>query len=419
VPPLPQLRAVTRPLEQIPALLTLTDPQHPMVWTRGDRGCVGVGEALRLSFTGPDRFAQAASAWRAVAEAAQIDDTVRLPGSGLVALGSFAFADDSAESSVLIVPRVLVARHRDVAWLTVVSEWSEPSPAPTLPGPVPAGLWPGVALAPGEDADLFRAAVAEASTRIAKGAADKIVLSRQLAGVVSNDADLRVPIGRLADRYLDCWTFAIDGLVGASPETLIRSAGGSVSARVLAGTRPRGADAGSDAHARDTLLTSDKDQHEHAFAIDSVTAALSPHVRDLTTSEQPFALELPNVWHLATDVGARLADGATSIELAGALHPTAAIAGTPTPVAVAAIGEIENFDRGRYSGAVGWTDATGDGEWVIALRCAQFGEVSPTGERTIIASAGGGIVAGSDAERELAETISKFRPVVEAFAAAG
>ena len=414
-PLFPRLRAVTRPLTEIPDLLALADPVAPLAWIRGDRGCVGIGEALRLSFTGPDRFERAADAWRAVSAQASIDDPVQLPGSGLVALGTFAFADDSAAESVLIVPRVLVAQHRGTAWVTLVSEAAESERAPHVPAAIPAGSWPGVAVdpAPGSEDD-FRAAVAEATERIAHGEAEKIVLSRQLLGAVAADADLRVPIRRLAERYLDCWTFAIDGLVGASPETLIRSTGGAVSARVLAGTRPRGANATSDAHSRDALLTSDKDQHEHAFAIDSVVTALTPHVRELNASEQPFALELPNVWHLATDLGARLADDATPIELAGALHPTAAIAGTPTPVAVAAIGEIESFDRGRYSGAVGWTDAAGDGEWVIALRCAQFGPAA-AGERQITASAGGGIVAGSDPDRELAETVSKFRPIVEAF----
>lgn len=424
VPQLPRLRAVSRPLTSIPELLELTDSVAPLVWTRGDRGCVGIGEVLRLSFAGPSRFTDAADAWRRVAAAAEIDDPVQMPGSGLLALGSFAFADDSESASVLIVPRVLVARHRDTAWVTVISEVAAGSGAsdallPAVPAAIPAGSWPGaeVSASAGEEA-AFRAAVVEASDRISRGEAEKIVLSRQLRGTVAADADLRVPLRRLAERYLDCWTFAIDGLVGASPETLIRSTGGAVSARVLAGTRPRGSDAATDAHSRDALLTSDKDQHEHAFAIDSVVEALEPHVRELGASEQPFALELPNVWHLATDLGARLADGATSIELAGALHPTAAIAGTPTPVAVQAIAEIEQFDRGRYSGAVGWTDAAGDGEWVIALRCAQI-DPAVDGVRQITASAGGGIVVGSDPERELAETVSKFRPIVEAFAAPG
>src|SRR5690606_12133754 len=131
---------------------------------------------------------------------------------------------------------------------------------------------------------------------------------------------------------------------------------------------------------------------------------------------EPFALQLPNVWHLATDLGAGLGDHATALELVDALHPTAAVAGTPTSAAVAMISELEPFDRARYSGAVGWIDAAGDGEWVIALRCAQVGPPDASGVRRVCAFAGGGIVAGSDAQHEYGETVSKFRPITEAFA---
>lgn len=428
----PRLRAVTRPLPSADiaaeGLVALADPEAPLVWVRGDRGCVGIGEALRLSFRGPNRFSEAAAAWRELCDSAEIDDPVRLPGTGLISLGTFAFADDSAAESVLIVPRLLVAQHREQWWITEVTEQSAGAGAPaTLPVPAPRGDWCGVEFAPSEAAietgddpsvAAYLSGVREAVRRIASGDFEKIVLARQIAGRLGTDADLRVPLRRLADRYLDCWTFAVDGLVGASPETLIRSTGGAVSARVLAGTRGRHAeDASRDARARDELLTSAKEQHEHAFAVQSVVTALSPHVEDLRTSEEPFPLRLPNVWHLATDLGAALGAESASIELAGALHPTAAVAGTPTSDAVASIAELEPFDRGRYSGAVGWIDAAGDGEWVIALRCAQIGPTDPaSGERVIVASAGGGIVSGSDPRHELGETVSKFRPVTEAFA---
>ena len=442
----PRLRAVTRPLTGAPDLLSLADPASPLVWLRGDRGCVGIGEALRLTFRGPHRFREGAEAWRAVAAAATIDDPVALPGSGLVALGTFAFDDASAAESVLVVPRILVAQHRDRWWITEVTEQSDAADRtadrtagnalgdPALPPPAPPGSWPGVAFAPRspsgdaepDPVEAYLAGVRESVRRIARGEVEKIVLARQIEGELPAGSDLRVPLARLAGRYLDCWTFAVDGMVGASPETLIRSTSGAVSARVLAGTRARHADApGRDAQARDELLTSDKEQHEHVFAVQSVVTALAPHVTALRTSEEPFPLQLPNVWHLATDLGATLRERSSALELVGALHPTAAIAGTPTADAVAAIAELEPFDRGRYSGAVGWIDAAGDGEWVIALRCAQIDPVpidpalesDPAGPRRIIASAGGGIVAGSDPAHEFGETVSKFRPITEAFAA--
>lgn len=441
---IPRLRTVTRPLDGTPDLLSLADPNEPLVWNRGDRGCVGIGETVRLTFRGAARFQEAAAAWRAIASAAEIDDPVRLPGSGLVALGTFAFHDESSAASVIIVPRLLVARHRDSWWITETTV-QDPDPASAtsafsdtervssdaLPYAAPFGPWPGVEFAPAalvtapasgsgstDSVAAYLAGVRESVSRIAAGAAEKIVLARQIEGVLPASADLRVPLRRLADGYLDCWTFAVDGIVGASPETLIRSTGGAVSARVLAGTRARHADDElRDAQARDELLTSAKEQHEHAFAVQSVVTALSPHVRGLRTSEEPFPLQLPNVWHLATDLGASLDERSSAIELVGALHPTAAVAGTPTADAVAVIAELEPFDRGRYSGAVGWIDAAGDGEWVIALRCAQLGPVDPeAGERAVTASAGGGIVAGSDPEHEFGETVSKFRPITEAFA---
>lgn len=424
---------MTRPLTSGVDLLSLTDPASPLVWLRGDRGAIGVGEALRLTFRGPTRFRDAAAAWQRVTAQATVDDPVGVPGTGLVAFGAFSFADGSDTESTLIVPRTLVAQHRDVWWVTTVHDaaseaaaaaWNDPDqPAHMLPEATAPGAWPGV-----EFADLtsqtaasvaaYLAGVAEADERIARGELEKIVVARQVRGELAAGADLRTPIARLANRYLDCWTFAVDGLVGASPETLVRSTSGSVSARVLAGTRGRHPESAErDARARDELLTSSKEQHEHAFAVQSVVTALAPHVTDLRTNEEPFALELPNVWHLATDLGASLGEAGSSLELVDALHPTAAVAGTPTRDAIDAIDEIEPFDRGRYSGAVGWIDQAGDGEWAIALRCAQLNDKdAKTGTRQVVASAGGGIVAGSDPAGELRETVSKFRPITEAFA---
>lgn len=432
------LHAITRPLSRVPAdLLAYADPHEPLVWTRGDRGCIGAGEALRLTFEGPTRFADAALAWREISAAAVVDDPVDLPGTGLVAFGSFAFGDWSGAKSVLVVPRVIVARHRGSAWVTEVSQGAL-GREPQLPQGLPIGAWSGVDLPVTDPDGAYLTGVRDATARIERGVApdgktiEKIVLARRVRGSIAADEDLRVPLERLATRYDDCWTYAVDGLIGSSPETLVRQTDGAISARVLAGTRGRKpGDPEADARARDELLTSAKEQHEHDFAVQSVVTALAPHVRDLRTSEEPFALELPNVWHLATDLGAVPGDEASSLELAAALHPTAAVAGTPTSAAVRAIAELEPFDRERYAGAVGWIDAAGEGEWVIALRCAQLGPASvrgaetgdragsaPAPRRSITAYAGGGIVAGSDPDREFAETVSKFKPISEAFSAA-
>jgi menaquinone-specific isochorismate synthase len=180
---------------------------------------------------------------------------------------------------------------------------------------------------------------------------------------------------------------------------------------VLAGSAARGLDANSDLDAASALATSTKDQDEHEFAVQNVLSSLRPHSPAVTASDTPFTLKLPNLWHLASDVEGVLVDGSSSLDLLTSLHPTAAVAGTPTTDAITAIGQLEPFDRGRYSGPVGWVGADGDGEWAIALRCAQVSE-----DGRVTAWAGAGIVADSDPEHELVETRMKFRPIVEAFA---
>ncbi|NLB47301.1 MAG: chorismate-binding protein [Microbacteriaceae bacterium] len=412
--PRPHLCAVTRPLRAVPSLLQYADQRNPLLWVRGDRGCVGIGEALRLTFRGPNRFAEADAAWREISTLATIDDTVQRPGTGLLAFGTFAFDDRSAAESVLIVPRLLVARHGNVAWVTEVSRAQLDQPRP-LPEPHPRGTWSGAVLDTSAPNDAYLDGVREATARIDRGEAEKIVLARTVTSSIDAHDDLRVPLSRLAYRYTDCWTYAVDGMLGASPETLVRQTAGKITSRVLAGTRGRRDDEAADLRTRDELLANEKEQQEHAFSVQSVVAALHPLVAELRTSEQPFALQLPNVWHLATDVKATPADGGTSLKLTAALHPTAAVAGTPTAAAVEAITELEPFDRERYAGATGWIDANGDGEWVIALRGAQVrGAVD--GRREVVAYAGGGILAGSDPAHELRETVSKFKPIAEAFA---
>ncbi len=251
------------------------------------------------------------------------------------------------------------------------------------------------------------AAVADAVRRIEAGDLAKVVLARDLLVAADVPLDPRRLLGRLAARFPDCWTFAVDGLLGATPELLLRRTGRRLSARVLAGTAPRGAGS-EDARLADALLHSAKDRAEHRLAVDSLVAALRPYCTDLGVPAEPGLLTLANVRHLATDVTATqrrrgAAGTADLLDLIGAVHPTAAVGGTPTDRATALIGELEAMDRGRYAGPVGWLDARGDGEFGLALRCAEL-----TGPTTARLFAGCGIVAGSDPAAELAETQAKF-----------
>lgn len=399
------LTVETRRIDPVPSLIPYSDPTHPLLFLRRGDGIAGIGEALRLEFRGPTRLADAAAAWREVASSARVDDEVRIGGSGLVGFGAFTFDDDSERTSVLIVPRVVIGRRNGVGWVTRVNGADDAVAASPLGAEYRLSLHPG-ALPP----DAYRDAVRSAVGRILSGSLEKVVLARDLVGHVPAGADLRRVLLELALGYPDTWTFAVDGHLGSSPETLVRVYGGDVTARVLAGSHARGADAEADAAAALELATSSKDLDEHRFAVESVLRALRPHGPGITATELPFTLKLPNLWHLASDVHGRLSDGSGALDLVAALHPTAAVAGTPTRAALDLIRELEPFDRGRYGGAVGWVDQAGDGKWAISLRSA---EVDADG--TLTAFAGAGIVAESDPDRELAETKLKFRPIVEAF----
>ncbi|KNY06055.1 isochorismate synthase [Microbacterium sp. GCS4] len=408
----------TREIDPIEDPLAYADPDRPLAWLRRGDGIVAVGADVVATIRvprgdAPPRSGAVASAWRELADGAEIEDPLGLPGTGLVAFGALAFDEDSAADSVLIVPALVIGRHHGRTWLTSIraADAPEPTDAETHPyGPHWAGTVGPGAQSPQDYQDSVRAALA----RIADGELSKVVLARDLTGSIPAGSDLRRLVRALSTGYPDTWAFAVDGLIGASPETLVTVQDRTVTARVLAGTIGRGADADADTAASAHLASSTKDLDEHQYAVQSVLASLRPHTRALAASEQPFLLKLPNLFHLATDVEGELAEGGSSLDLVGALHPTAAVAGTPTPAAIAAIRELEPFDRGRYAGPVGWVDAAGNGEWAIALRCAQF---SPVADGiAVTAYAGAGIVAGSDPESELLETRVKFRPLVDALA---
>jgi menaquinone-specific isochorismate synthase len=386
-------------------------PQPDVVaWVHHGAGLAGWGEAVRVTLpAGDDRFTAGEKWLRSVFDAADVDDRVRVRGSGPVAFGTFTF-DASSDGSVLIVPRTVLGRDgRGRAWLTTVTERGE------VPATWPPAANPGLAAPTGirwQDGSLpgprWERAVAEAVAAIKAGGLRKVVLARDVFATADEPIDARVLLRRLADRYPDCFTFACDGMIGATPELLVRRAGDQVSALVLGGTLPRGADPAQDEALGEELLASAKNNEEHAYAVDSIREALGPLCEILDVEPRPSLLKYPNLQHLGTQVRGTLADGRTqrsALGLAAAVHPPAAVCGTPAAVALELIRDLEHMDRERYAGPVGWADADGNGEWGIALRCGQLSG------RTARLFAGCGIVAGSEPAAELAETLVKLQPM--------
>jgi menaquinone-specific isochorismate synthase len=309
---------------------------------------------------------------------------------------------------VFVVPETVVGRRGGRWWVTTATAGPAPTPHPGL-GPDPAA--PGdVTFADGALSSAeWEARVAEAVARISRGGLDKVVLARDLVVQATGAIDPRWVLRSLADRYDNTWVFAVDGLLGATPELLVRRERGLVTSRVLAGTIRRSGDDAHDLGLAASLARSSKDLEEHEYAVRSVADALAPHCSSMNVPESPFVLHLPNVMHLATDVTGVAANGAGALGLAAALHPTAAVGGTPSESACELIAELEGMDRGRYAGPVGWMDAVGDGEWGIALRSGCY-----LARDTMRIFAGCGIVAGSDPEGELAESDAKFLPMRDA-----
>ncbi len=271
--------------------------------------------------------------------------------------------------------------------------------------------------------DVHRARVLAALNRLTdpENPLQKVVLARALRLAADAPLDPLAVLGRLlaadaeATGYLadlspagPGWTGQV--LVGASPELLVARHGDQVSAQPFAGSAARSADPDADAAAGAALAASGKNRHEHQLVVDTMRAALEPLCSRLDVAAEPQLSRTAALWHLSTPIRGTLRETTTpALDLALALQPTPAGGGGPTAAAVDLIAEVEG-DRGFYAGAVGWCDDRGDGRWVVAIRGAQLS----ADRRTALATAGGGIVAESDADDEVAETTTKFRTILRA-----
>jgi len=388
-----------------------------------------IGSVRTLEAHGADRFGAMARRWSAVAASAFVDDADGPPGSGLLALGGFAFAPDGGSSprwdgfapASLVVPELSLARAGDRVSLTLNVEVAPDDtledlsarvaerlgelravPLPLL-DPAPAGQYKVLSPMPPSH---YEEAVARAVERIRAGELEKIVLAREVEVHAPVDHDVGAVLGLLREAFASCYVFAVGRgdavFLAASPELLVRREGQRASTVGLAGSSRRSADPAVDEHLGEQLLRSDKDREENAIVVRRIAHALRPHSVWVTAAPEPALVRVANIIHLGTPIRAQLAAPLNAIELAGVLHPTPAVGGEPLEVAAPMIPALEGLDRGWYAGTVGWTDAAGDGEFCVALRCALVrGRVAHL-------YAGGGIVRDSDPVAELAETEVKL-----------
>lgn len=418
VPVLDSRSLVSRELPDSPALSDLDGAQwlaragaylpagveRPYVWVAPDvddaPSILGWGRAARFTGSGTGGVA---AAWRAFRDwtGHHVSDH---DGAGPVALGSFPFSREQAGS--LAVPAVTLVRRAKGRPTEVLSALGAPMPRPAAHGSAEPLVLTELPRPGAEEA--WDAAVRAAVSALNDDCrVQKVVLARAADLAASRSIDQMAVVAALAARFTSCWTYSHDGLVGATPELLIDLRHGRLRSRVLAGTRKPAWS--------EELLSDPKEQREHELAVASVTGVLEadgivPQV------DGPFLLRLPNVTHLATDITAGTGPGRTdAARIVDALHPTAAVCGTPREDAYRIIGRVEGLDRGRFSGPVGWMTADGSGQWGIGLRCGRFAP----GSRRIRVFAGAGIMPSSDPAKEWLETGAKMEAFLSCLSGEG
>ncbi len=396
---------------------------------RDGSAIAALGAVRTLESRGPGRFADVARRWRELAAAAFTDPPGGPSGAGLAAIGGFSFAHDGGAPPAwegfapasLVVPELSLARHGSQVWLTVnvdvapddtvadalarvARRLGELRAGVALPllDPDPAGAYKVSSPMPPAH---FEEAVARAVQRIRGGELEKIVLAREVEVRAPVAHDPAAIVGLLREAFPSCYVFAVGRgeatFIAASPELLIRREGHRASTVALAGSARRSADPAVDDHLGEQLLHSDKDREENAIVLRRIARALRPLSVWVAAAPEPGLVKVANIQHLGTPIRAQLAAPLGAVELAGALHPTPAVGAEPGD-AIRLIPALEGFDRGWYAGAIGWTDAVGDGEFCVALRCALL--------RGAVARlyAGCGIVRDSDPAAELAESEVKL-----------
>jgi menaquinone-specific isochorismate synthase len=418
------LLARTRILDADPDLVAVAGDDG-VVFVKERVGVAGVGVAARIPVPRSGGAADAAVVAASLA-AIDHDDPVHHPGSGPVAIGALPFAPSAAGE--LVVPRIVVGRSEDgTRWVTTIAAADDEPSSHEVDQVVRRGLDRSTGFArdagldpadagPGEyslralrSAASWCDAVSEATVRIARGEAEKVVLARAVEVRTDQPLAPSAILDQLRRSYPASHLFSVGGFLGATPELLVARSGHRVTAHPMAGTAPRSGDPSADARLAASLLASSNTRAEHRHTIDMVHDTLLPWCSYLDEEAEPSVVAMANVQHLGTRLEGRLSDPPASVlELVTALHPTPAVGGTPRAAALALIADLEELDRGRYAGPVGWVDAAGNGTWAVGIRSA---EIDGTTARLF---AGVGVVADSDPAQELAETRAKLQALLGA-----
>ncbi len=396
----------TEILGEHPSLTSIaTEFDVSTTWIRGGEGLVGFGVYKKYEVSGEDRFKEAHKWWQQILSEFTIQNNVHGIGTGPILFTSFAF--DPKDTSELIIPKIIIGQRNGKSWITWIGDQKQPEIKKIEISPQSGEItWANGTV----EEEKWRNQVSKAIDAIKSGRLEKVVLARDLKANSTTKIDLNNLLQKLEIEYPSTWVFLVDGLVGATPELLVRLNKSLITSRVLAGTIQKTGNEDRDLALAASLAKSSKDLEEHEYAVKSVADSLAPFCSSTNVPESPFVLHLSNVMHLATDVTGVLNDSAKQADiftLIENLHPTAAVCGTPTNVAKKLISELETMNRSRYAGPVGWIDAQGDGEIAIALRC---GELSDD-YKSIRIFAGCGIVAGSDPITEYAESQAKLMPM--------
>ena len=344
----------------------------------------------------------------------QIDDSVKAPGSGPVLIGAIPF--DSQQPHDFVLPKMLICKSDDGrCWVTTIQDTeldkSELTDSDFSPLHAPSATSSSYTVTPGVDVETYLQAVTAARDAVRSGSITKAVIARDVFVASSQPIDIHSVLLRLRNTFGSSYQFSVDGFVGASPELLVSILHGEVSSHPLAGTAPRTGDPTTDDQLAASLLSSSKNQIEHRIVIDAVHDTLLPWCSYLDWEPEASVVAVANVQHLGTHMSGRLSEPFLHVlDAVYALSPTPALGGHPRDKALKLIAEVEGMSRGRYGGAVGWFDSSGNGVWAVSIRCAEYSN----NNKTARLFAGGGIVADSEPLSELAETQAKLQAMLAA-----